>query len=128
MSKKQVKCEMSKIEKVTIALLQAVAVLCFVNLVITLVQCYGQTYVMNKKIFLEKLRGTFPDFELTIGDAEHVDGESVFVNGHSIELAWSPDLDILETKEAQCLEMLLEDVITYVQQPCHNLSKDQLYV
>ena len=122
------KCEMTKGEKVTIALLQAVAVLCFVNLVITLVQCYGQTYVMNKKIFLEKLRGTFPDFELTLGDAEHVDGESVFVNGHSIELAWSPDLDILETKEAQCLEMLLEDVITCVQQTCHNLSKDQLYV
>jgi len=79
---------------------------------------------MNKKIFLEKLRGAFPDFELTLGDAKHVDGESVFVNGHSIELAWSPNLDILETKETQCLEMLLEDVITYVQETCHILSKD----
>ncbi len=128
MERKKAKCEMTKGERVTIALLQAVAVLCFIELVVTLMQCYGQIYVMNKKIFLEKLRGTFPDFELTLGDAEHVGGESVFVNGHSIELAWSPDLDILETKEAQCLEMLLEDVITYVQQACHNLSKDQLYV
>jgi ABC-type anion transport system duplicated permease subunit len=38
------KCEMTKGEKVTIALLQvlqAVAVFCFVELVITVIQCYG---------------------------------------------------------------------------------------
>jgi len=35
------KCEMTRGEKVTIALLQAVAVLCFVNLVVTLMKCYG---------------------------------------------------------------------------------------
>jgi hypothetical protein len=41
MQTKQSKCEMTKGEKVTIALLQVVAVFCFVELVITLVECYG---------------------------------------------------------------------------------------
>jgi len=41
MERKQTKCEMTKGEKVTIALLQAVAVFCFVELVITVIQCYG---------------------------------------------------------------------------------------
>lgn len=35
------KCQMTKGERVTIALLQVVAVFCFVELVITLIECYG---------------------------------------------------------------------------------------
>tara|TARA_B100000700_G_C14481243_1_gene595249 strand:- start:154 stop:297 length:144 start_codon:yes stop_codon:yes gene_type:complete len=38
---KQQQCDMTKGEKVTIALLQVVAVFCFIELVVTLVQCYG---------------------------------------------------------------------------------------
>ena len=41
MEHKQTTCEMTKGEKVTIALLQVVAVFCFVELVITVIQCYG---------------------------------------------------------------------------------------
>ena len=41
MERKKAKCEMTKGERVTIALLQAVAVLCFIELVVTLMQCYG---------------------------------------------------------------------------------------
>ena len=79
---------------------------------------------MDKKNFLEQLSACFPEFELTVGDAKHVDGESIFVNGHSIELAWSPPLDKLENKDPQCLEMLMRDIKPYIQETCHILSKD----
>jgi len=76
---------------------------------------------MNKKNFLEKLRGTFPDFELTLGDARFADGESIFVDGSSIKIAWTPSLDKLDS---QTLEILLRDVEPYIQETCHILSKD----
>jgi hypothetical protein len=76
---------------------------------------------MNKKNFLEKLRETFPDFELTLGDARFADGESIFVDGSSIKIAWSPTLDKLDS---QTLEILLRDVEPYIQETCHILSKD----
>jgi hypothetical protein len=76
---------------------------------------------MNKKNFLEKLRGTFPDFKLTLGDARFADGESIFVDGSSIKIAWSPSLDKLDS---QTLEILLRDVEPYIQETCHILSKD----
>ena len=41
MKEQTIKCQMSKGEKVTIALLQVVAVFCFVELVITIMECYG---------------------------------------------------------------------------------------
>ena len=76
---------------------------------------------MDKKIFLEKLRKIFPDFELRVGDARFADGESIFVNGSSIKIAWSPTLDKLDS---QTLEILLRDVEPYIQETCHILSKD----
>lgn len=76
---------------------------------------------MDKKIFLEKLRGTFSDFELTLGDARFSDGESIFVNGSSIKMAWNPSID---KWDSQSLELLLRDVEPYIQETCHILSKD----
>jgi hypothetical protein len=41
MEKQEATCEMTRGEKVMIALLQGVAVFCFVELVITIIQCYA---------------------------------------------------------------------------------------
>jgi hypothetical protein len=38
---------------------------------------------MDKKNFLAKLRKTFPNFKLTLGEARFADGESIFVDGSS---------------------------------------------
>jgi hypothetical protein len=80
---------------------------------------------MDKKIFLEKLRETFPDFELTLGDARFSDGESIFVNGSSIKMAWNPSID---KWDSQSLELLLCDVESYIQETCHYFDIDTVIV
>jgi hypothetical protein len=76
---------------------------------------------MDKKKFLAKLRKTFPNFKLTLGEARYADGESIFVDGSSIALAWYPPLD---KWDSQSLELLYPDCEKHVQETCHIVAKE----
>jgi hypothetical protein len=75
---------------------------------------------MDKKNFLAKLRKTFPNFKLTLGEARFADGESIFVDGSSISLAWYPPLD---KWDSQSLELLYPDCEKSIQETCHIVVK-----
>ena len=76
---------------------------------------------MDKKKFLAKLRKTFPNFKLTLGEARYANGESIFVDGSSIALAWHPPLD---KWDSQSLELLYPDCEKHVQETCHIVAKE----
>tara|TARA_R110000868_G_scaffold12082_1_gene58569 strand:- start:44 stop:295 length:252 start_codon:yes stop_codon:yes gene_type:complete len=76
---------------------------------------------LNKKNFLDKICERFPDFAITLGDAKYADGESIFVDGDSIEIAWHPSLD---KWDSQSLELLYPDCEKHVQETSYKLAKE----